>query len=442
MVRPCVLGVDRAALAAPCLVVRPCRASTVPRITAPRMPRITVPRVTGKSGMKMTGPYDWVPPDYWYAKREGGATGFNSETSAGPDIPTLDTLRRMMSPSELETLWRDPSAKQYHRSPSDTFGDLKLFDNALIGRYGPPTGLTDYVRKARLARYEAVRAQFEAYARNFSDASRPATGVVHWMLNSGWTSLHWQLFDRYLDQGGAYYGAKKANEPLHIQYSYDSGSVVVVNSRHTAATGLTARVSLYTPDGTRKFDKSATGLRVPGDGGKTTALTVPAHVSGVSGTYLAKLQLTDDAGKEIGRNVYWLSTKQDVLDWDNTDWYYTPTTSYADLTGLDDMAEAPVSATATTTGGPDSTATTTVTLRNTASRGAPALLVDAHLVNGSDTPVLPVRWSDNQVSLWPGESVTLTATYRTADLGGSAPSVRISGWNTATRTIPAAAKSR
>lgn len=165
-------------------------------------------------------------------------------------------------------------------------------------------------------------------------------------------------------------------------------------------------------------------------------------MSGVSGTYLAKLQLTDDAGKEIGRNVYWLSTKQDVLDWDNTDWYYTPTTSYADLTGLDDMAEAPVSATATTTGGPDSTATTTVTLRNTASRGAPALLVDAHLVNGSDTPVLPVRWSDNQVSLWPGESVTLTATYRTADLGGSAPSVRISGWNTATRTIPAATKSR
>ncbi|CDR03661.1 glycoside hydrolase family 2 protein [Streptomyces iranensis] len=396
----------------------------------------------GKSGMKMTGPYDWVPPDYWYAKREGGATGFNSETSAGPDIPTLDTLRRMMSPSELETLWRDPSAKQYHRSPSATFGDLKLFDNALIGRYGKPTGLTDYVRKAGLARYEAVRAQFEAYARNFSDTSRPATGVVHWMLNSGWTSLHWQLFDRFSDQGGAYYGAKKANEPLHIQYSYDSRSVVVVNSEHTAATGLTARVSLYTPDGTRKFDQSATGLRVPGDGGKATALTVPADVSGLSGAYLVKLQLTDGAGKEVSRNVYWLSTEKDVLDWDNTDWYYTPTTSYADLTGLDDMAEAPVSATATTTGGPDSTATTTVTLRNTGSGRTPALLVDAHLVNGSGKPVLPVRWSDNEVSLWPGESVTLTATYRTADLGGSAPSVRISGWNTATRTVPATAKTR
>ncbi|MGH1551497.1 hypothetical protein ACRAWF_02740 [Streptomyces sp. L7] len=64
--------------------------------------------VSGSSGMKMTGPYDWIPPGYWYAKREGGATGFNSETSAGPDIPTLDTLRRMMTPAELATPLEGP----------------------------------------------------------------------------------------------------------------------------------------------------------------------------------------------------------------------------------------------------------------------------------------------------------------------------------------------
>ncbi|GAA3290040.1 hypothetical protein GCM10020295_03360 [Streptomyces cinereospinus] len=73
--------------------------------------------VTGASGMRMTGPYDWVPPGYWYDKREGGATGFNSETSAGPSIPTMDTLRRMLTPAELETLWKRPDAPQYHRSP-------------------------------------------------------------------------------------------------------------------------------------------------------------------------------------------------------------------------------------------------------------------------------------------------------------------------------------
>lgn len=403
----------------------------VPAASAKSSPKL------GGSGMKMTGPYDWVPPNYWYSKREGGATGFNSETSAGPDIPTLDTLRRMMSPAELETLWKDPSARQYHRSPSSTFGNLKLYGDALAGRYGPPTGLTDYVRKAQLAQYENVRAQYEAYGRAAADTSKPATGVIYWMFNSGWTSLHWQLMDRYLDQGGAYFGAKKANEPLHIQYSYDNRSVVVVNRRHAAASGLTSRVTLFNTDGTQKYDHTTTGLNVGGDGARTTAVTLPSSVSGLSTTYLARLVLTDTDGKEVSRNVYWLSTKPDTLDWDNTDWYYTPTTSYADLKGLNSLAQAPISASATTVRGQDGTSTTTVTLRNTGTGRVPSLLTDIHLVDANGKPVLPVRWTDNQVSLWPGESTTLTATYRTADLHGSAPSLRISGWNTAERTIPA-----
>ncbi|MFI5685166.1 glycosyl hydrolase 2 galactose-binding domain-containing protein [Streptomyces sp. NPDC051636] len=391
----------------------------------------------GSSGMKMTGPYDWIPPDYWYAKREGGATGFNSETSAGPDIPTLDTLRRMMTPAELDTLWKNPGDRQYHRSPSSVFGTLKIYDKALTGRYGAPTSLTDYVRKAQLAQYEAVRAQFEAYERNATDSSKPSTGVVYWMFNSGWTSLHWQLMDRCLDQGGAYFGAKKANEPLHVQYSYDNRSVVVIGNRHAAASGLTVRATLFNPDGTQKYDRTVTGVTVNGDGAHSTVLTLPSSVSGLSATYLVRLTLTDSTGEEVSRNVYWLSTEPDTLDWDNTDWYYTPTTSYADLKGLASMAQAPVSATASTDSS-DGTSTTTVTLRATGSGKTPSLLTDVHVVDAAGRPVLPVRWSDNDVSLWPGESVTLTATYRTADLHGSAPRVRISGWNTPERTVPAA----
>ncbi|MCC5478016.1 glycoside hydrolase family 2 protein [Streptomyces barringtoniae] len=391
----------------------------------------------GSSGMKMTGPYDWVPPGYWYAKREGGATGFNSETSAGPSIPTLDTLRRMLTPAELDTLWKDPDAKQYHRSPSSVFGTLKIYDTALTGRYGAPKSLADYVRKAQLAQYENVRAQFEAYQRNATDSAKPSTGVIHWMFNSGWTSLHWQLMDRYLDQGGAYFGAKKANEPLHIQYSYDNRSVVVVNHRHASATGLTVRATVFNPDGTQKYDKTVGGLTVGGDGAHGTALTLPSSVGGLSSTYLLRLVLTGADGKEVSRNVYWLSTRPDTLDWSGTTWYYTPTTSYADLSALASMAQAPVSATAATESS-DGTSTTTVTLRNTGSGKTPALLTDVHLVDAQGRPVLPVRWSDNEVSLWPGESVTLTATCRTADLHGSAPGVRVSGWNTAERTVPAA----
>ncbi|MFE2282951.1 exo-beta-D-glucosaminidase [Streptomyces sp. NPDC059443] len=395
--------------------------------------------LSGSSGMRMTGPYDWVPPGYWYDKREGGATGFNSETSAGPSVPTLDTLRRMMSPAELETLWRDPSARQYHRSPSKTFATLKLYDEALTARYGAASSLEDYVRKAQLAQYENVRAQFEAYARNSKDPEAPSTGVVYWMFNSGWTSLHWQLLDRHLDQGGAYFGAKKANEPLHVQYSYDDRTVAVINRRHEPASQLSTRVTLFTPDGIPKYDRSVRGLAVGGDGAKTTALTLPASVAGLPTTYLARLILTDAEGRELSRNAYWLSTRPDVLNYAATDWYYTPTTSYADLKGLRSMPATQVSATASTTLQETSTATstTTVTLRHAGTGSTPALLTDVHLVDDGGRPVLPVRWSDNQVSLWPGESLTLTATYRTADLHGSTPHLRISGWNTPTATIPA-----
>ncbi|MFI0809115.1 glycoside hydrolase family 2 protein [Streptomyces echinatus] len=412
------------------------RAADWPVPVVPAASDASAPQL-GASGMKMTGPYDWVPPGYWYAKREGGATGFNSETSAGPSIPTLDTLRRMMTPAELDTLWKNPDAKQYHRSPSSTFGTLRIYDKALAGRYGAPTGLTDYVRKAQLAQYENVRAQFEAYGRNATDADRPATGVIHWMFNSGWTSLHWQLTDRFLDQNGAYFGAKKANEPLHVQYSYDDRSVVVVNNRPEGARGLTARATLFDPDGTQKFDRTVTGMTVAGDGAHGTALTLPSSVSGLSRTHLLRLVLTDADGKEVSRNVYWLSTEPDTLDWSGTTWYYTPTTGYADLKGLSSMAQVPVTATATTRAS-DGTSTTTVTLRHAGGGTAPALLTDAHLVDAQGQPVLPVRWSDNEVSLWPGESVTLTATYRTSDLHGSAPGVRVSGWNTPERTVPAA----
>ncbi|MFJ3234319.1 glycosyl hydrolase 2 galactose-binding domain-containing protein [Streptomyces sp. NPDC086787] len=390
----------------------------------------------GSSGMKMTGPYDWVPPAYWYDKREGGAAGFNSETSAGPDIPTLDTLRRMMTPAELDTLWKNPDLRQYHRSPSPVFGTLKIYDAALAARYGSPTGLTDYVRKAQLAQYENVRAQYEAYGRNQTDPSKPSTGVVYWMFNSGWTSLHWQLMDRYLDQGGAYFGAKKANEPVHVQYSYDDRSVVVVGNRHAPADGLTVRATLFNPDGTQKYDKTVDGVSVKGDGAHTTALTLPSSVSGLSTTYLARLVLTDSTGREVSRNVYWLSAEADRLDWAHTDWYYTPTTGYADLKGLGSMADAAVSATASTQSA-DGVSTTTVTVRNTGGEKTPSLLTDLHLVDAQGRPVLPVRWSDNLVSLWPGESLTLTARYRTTDLHGSAPSVRVSGWNTTERTVPA-----
>ena len=54
-----------------------------------------------------------------------------------------------------------------------------------------------------------------------------------------------------------------------------------------------------------------------------------------------------------------------------------------------------------------------------------------------DNEVLPISWSDNDVTLWPGESETLRATYSRSALAGASPVVSVFGWNVATVDVPA-----
>ena len=152
--------------------------------------------LTGPTGVKMTGPYDWVPPGYWYDPRgPGAAFGFNTETSAGASIPELDSLRRMLTAEEARALWSQPSMPQAHAGTgASQFNDFAIFHRAMAARLGSPTSLSDFVRKAQMMQYENERAMFEAFSGN-----RPvSTGLIQWMLNNAWPSLHWNLFDWYL----------------------------------------------------------------------------------------------------------------------------------------------------------------------------------------------------------------------------------------------------
>ncbi|MGY0233531.1 glycosyl hydrolase 2 galactose-binding domain-containing protein [Longispora urticae] len=378
---------------------------------------------TGPPGLRMTGPYDWVPPGYWYAKRDGGAWGFNAETSAGAALPSMDTLRAMSTREELDRLWREPDAPVY-RAGTQGFADLRIFHAALAGRYGPPTGLEDYVGKAHLAQFEAVRAQFEAYARNSADEERPATGQIYWNLTAAWPSVHWQLFDSSLDPTAGYHAAKRAHEPLHVQYSYDDRSVVLVR-RGRDLSGLTVRAELFGLDGRRLDGEEYTDVTAEGGNrGGTVGVTRLGTVAAPDEpTYLLRLVATDAKGRERSRNVYWLSAAPDVLDYPATSYITTPTSSYADLTGLAGMARAEVAAAYSSESRSNGDTVTTVTLSNTSQ--VPALQVGARVLGAGGRSVLPVRWSDNLVCLWPGESVTLRATHRAP----GAVTVRVEGWN-------------
>jgi exo-1,4-beta-D-glucosaminidase len=393
----------------------------------------------GPSGMKMTGPYAWVPPVYWYSKdsAHGGAVGFNSEAGAGGNIPRGPSLARMMSPAELESLWREPAATHFHAGPPSEFDNLAIFHRALAGRYGAPKSLRDFVRKAQLANYEAARAQFEAYASEAS-TDEPATGLVYWMFNSAWPSLNWQLYDWYLDPAGAYFGAKKANEPVHVQYSYGTGEVQVVN--HGPAT--------VGPFGIEVLVRDLSGAVVARH--RRDVAGVPAREAASVGRF----EVPDSVGRTYflelrngtSRNVYWLSTVPDVLDWEATTWQYTPTASFADLTGLENLALANVEGHIETSQAAGVT-TFRIRLRNVSPAGTPAVGLHASVVTvgagapngdlssagfgGSDgrsiTPVAPVFWTDNDVTLFGGDELSIAAVCTPPPSAGVA--IELDGFN-------------
>ena len=186
--------------------------------------------VTGDTGVKMNGPYDWVPPAYWLTDdSRGGAHGFATEISPGAAIPPVESLKRMLP---ADHLWPIDDVWNYHAGGGQ-FRTIQTFTDALTARYGAATSLDDYALKAQLMTYEGERAMFEGYARN----KFTATGVIQWMLNNAWPSMIWHLYDYYLRPGGGYFGTKKACEPVHVQYSYDDRSIVVVNNTSEQVTG-------------------------------------------------------------------------------------------------------------------------------------------------------------------------------------------------------------
>lgn len=387
---------------------------------------------TGPSGMKMAGPYDWIPPAYWYADKLGGAFGFDSEVSAGADIPRLEDLTRMLSPQEQEALWKYPKLRHYHASADwSTFASIEPFNTALAKRYGAPKNLADYVAKAQLDNYDNVRAQFEAFNAHM-DAARPSTGVIYWMLNNAWPSLHWHLYDYFLNPAGAYFGAKKANEPLHIQYAYDTRAIVLVNHTANDERGLQANIRIRNLDGSVRYERHLQDIEV--ESNRTRQLETTPVPTDLSRTYFIELELASASGESISRNVYWLSTQPDELDWAHSNWYLTPLGKYADLTALQSLPTATNEARATVRreGGDD---VVTVTLSVPASSKAVALFQHLSIRRAAHGDLaLPIRWSDNDVTLWPGQSVTLTARY--AAQAATVPVLEVSGWNVPGRSVP------
>lgn len=363
--------------------------------------------VSGPSGTKMMGPYEYVGPVYWYSpEAPGTAFGFNTETGIGAQMPVKESLERM----GLAMNYPTGEDWDFHcTSAAEDMHDLTALDKAVEGKYGKPAGLDDFLRKADHLNYDGTRAMFEAFRVNVPKA----TGIVQWMLNSAWPSLYWQLYDWYGQPTAAYYSTRKANAPLQLIYNYYDRSVYAVNEtlETVEAQGY---IDVVKPDGKPAYKASRHIKAEPFKPEKV--VDIPSFKGGIEFLFL-KLEVK---GETVARNEYVLSAGEDVHVWKKSSWYQTPISEYADLKPLSRLRQADVSVSVTQGEG------LKVTLKNNSS--GVAFFLRLTLLDKNGKLLCPVFWEDNYVSLAPGETRTLSCRVLPED-SLRPRTLTLSGWN-------------
>ena len=346
-------------------------------------------------GVSSHGPYYWRSPRFFYAFNES----FKTETGS-VSIPTMESIQGMMPQKDWETINDDWA--QHDMATGAQRGNE--FPASLAERYGHIRNLADFVRKGQLATYEAFRAMYEG--RN-AQMFKTTTGVITWMSHPAQPSFVWQLYHYDLEPNAALYAVKKAAETVHVQFNEENRGIEVVNNRPEALNGLKVKVAIYSFDGTLDADTTYPVEQVPGSStAKAAQIVVNARITPL---YFIKLDLTDGDGNLLSTNFYWQHVAQDQFD------------------GLASLAAVVLDAEASARTQGDNTVLS-VTLHNNTDHVALMSHLQLHQKK-SGRRVLPVFYSDNYISLVPGESSTVTIEAATKDLQGDLPLVEVDGYN-------------
>jgi len=378
--------------------------------------------LSGPSGVKMRGPYAYVPPVYWFADTlYGGAFGFNTETGPGAQVPPLESIKKMIPEKDL---WPINDVWNYHCGRNE-FNTLDRFTKALNERYGEAHNVEDYAFKSQVLNYELMRPMFEAFSVNRYEA----TGVIQWMLNSAWPEMYWQLYDSYLMPNAAYYATKIAGNPMHAIYNYDDATIYLINDQLEKATDLRLEIKVFDVQSKVVFEKTIT-TNIDVNSSKNL-LKLP-ELKDISNTYFLSLKVYDAENNEIDNNFYWLSKKQDILDYEAKvpNWYYhTPTKQYANYLELETLKKVNLNHYVTKKEN-ESHVIYEITLKNSSENIA--FFTELKLVDSkTGLSILPVIWSDNYISLVPGETGVYTAKIRKEHHKNSKASFVYTGWNSA-----------
>ena len=347
-------------------------------------------KLTGWSGSKMAGPYEYVGPDYWYLDTDnGGAFGFNTETGIGANIPQLESLKKMIPEDKL---WPINEYWDRHCTTSGTaMNSMDELTKTINAIYGEAECLNDYVRKGHAVDYDATRAMFEAFRVN----TPVSTGIVQWMLNSAWPSIYWQQYDWYGVPCAAYYGTRKACEPVQLIYNYKDHMVYLVNEGLDAE-NYEVSVKVYDGKSALLYEDACT---LASSYRKTAKAFDLNRFQGVS--HFISLEVKDAEGNFVADNFYCIGAKPNVYDWKEFTWYNTLITDYTDLSFAFAQPAADVQMTVEEKDGKY-----TVTLVNNSD-----VISFMNILKAKDAAgnlVVPAYWSDNFFPLFPGQTKTVT----------------------------------
>lgn len=379
--------------------------------------------VTGKTGMKMSGPYSYIPPVYWYTSRMPGfATGFNTETGPDVSIAPVESLHRAFGRGDIDThsdVWELHTALRQFRGTEVT-------ERAVAARYGPVTSALDLSRKAQVLAYEAWRAMYEAYARFRPESS----GVIGWMLTNAWMSNTWHLYDSQLYPTGGFFGAMRACEPVHIQYDYRDRSIWVHNNRRDEYCGCEATIELASihADGRPTVEYlRRQAVEVP-QNDVVRVCDLPT-LSEVSAVYFLFLELHCD-GRLLSRNRYWLSAEEDILSDNHVQFGTTEVSHHADMSRLTQLERVTLECSC-------ARRESAVELTITNPQDRIAFFVQVWLKSEeTDLSILPLSWSDNCLVIKPDERITLTLTPMDSRELDQRLYVAVEGCNVARESVP------
>ena len=344
--------------------------------------------ISGWSGTKMEGPYEYVGPSYWYQpEAPGGAFGFNTETGIGAQLPVKESLNKMLGQQLF------PIGDRWNilcTASSSEMNTLKTLNEVIRQRFGETKDIDEYLERADLLNYESTKAMFESFRVRWPHT----TGIIQWMLNGARPGIYWQLYDYYKQPNTAYYGVKKANAPVQLIYDYYTKAIYAVNETLQPAS---YKASAKLLKGNQATEDSLSIDIAPG----TVVKVFDVDTTGAPAAFLF-LRLNDEQGTEIANNEYFLPAGNDVYDWSQTNWVHTPIKQYASYAMLEGMCTRTCNLSVT----PSSEGVYEATVSNASDKVAFMIRLTAKDQNGE--LICPAYWSDNYLTLAPRESRTVT----------------------------------